>query len=487
MTQVSAQRLRLRSPSGWAARTQSRVEEALRLAAPDDERLIVLRRLDLGRLPVTAAGQAFTARTADRMAALAARAVHAATPGAADRPAVWFRSAAEARLLLLAELAAGRTPFAWFWRLAVPDWRDSTLVTWLGQLIADAEASPERAVELAQAFVRLAGTGLLDAVVAALAQLPALVSMFAPAASPPPPSAAVPAAAPAAAAARAWQLLHRHAAPEQAVLCAALMRLPPDAPAARWLARMVLLAAGPELAAQPPALAATAEALLRLTVPPPPRRQGERAPRVSRRTAPERREPQSPEPSPPGPRDPSPRIEAVSDSPSETPPQPTKRPDAAAPPAETLSGAAGIWLLVRPLHRMGIADWLDRHPDWAADGFARALLRHIAERMRAPPDDAVFDMIRGRQPLDPADDWSAALAAWRIGLDRWLRRTVRRRLADIVHRRGWLTAQDTGLVVRFRVDAADIACRRHALDVDPGWVPWLGLSVRYRYADEAAR
>jgi hypothetical protein len=484
MTQVLAQRLRLRSPSGWAARTQSHVEEGLRLGAPDDERLIVLRRLDLGRLPVTAPGQAFTARTADRMAALATRAVHAATPGAADRPAVWFRSAAEARQLLLAELAAGRTPFAWFWKLAVPDWRGATLVTWLGQLIVEAEASPERAVELAQAIVRLAAIGLLNAVVAAVAQLPAPMSMHSPAALPAPPAATIAAAAPAAAAARAEQLLGRHAAPERAVLHAALMRLPPDAPAARWLARMILLAAGPELAAQPAALAETAQALLGLTVPPPPRRHGERAPHVSGRPAPERREPQSPALGPP---DPSPRIDAVRNNAPETPPQPTGQPDTAAAPAETVTSAAGIWLLVRPLHRIGIADWLDRHPDWAADGFARALLRHIAERMRAPPDDAVFDMIRRRGPVDPADDWSAALAAWRIGLDRWLRRSVRRRLADIVHRRGWLTAQETGLVVRFRVDAADIALRRHALDVDPGWVPWLGLSVRYRYADEAAQ
>jgi hypothetical protein len=484
MAQVSAQRLRLRSPSGWAARTQSRVEEALRLAAPDDERLIVLRRLDLGRLPVNATGHAFTARTADRMAALAARAVHAATPGAADCPAVWFRSAAEARLLLLAELAAGRAPFAWFWRLAVPDWRGGPLVTWLGQLVAEAEASPECAVALAQAVVRLAATGVLDAVVAAQAQLPAPTSMHSPAALPPPPAATVAAPAPAAAAARAEQLLHRHAAPERAVLRAALMRLPSDAAAARWLARMVLLAAGPELAAQPAALAATAEALLRLTVPPPPRQHEERAPRVSRHVAPERRKPQSPETPAPGQPDASPRIDAVRSNSAETPPQPAGHPDATASPAETFTSAAGIWLLVRPLHHIGIAEWLDRHPDWAADGFARALLRHIAERMRVPPNDAVFDMIR-RDPVDPADDWRGGLAAWRIGLDRWLRRTVRRRLADIVHRRGWLTAQDTGLVVRFRVDAADIALRRRALDVDPGWVPWLGLSVRYRYADGA--
>src|SRR5206468_859118 len=127
------------SPAGWAARTQARTEEALRLATHDDGRLMVFRRLDLGRLPVTAAGHAWTARAQDRMAVLASRAVHAATPGAGEQPAVWFRSVAEARLLLLAELAAGRTPIAWFWRLAVPDWRRQALPAWLSRVIAEAE------------------------------------------------------------------------------------------------------------------------------------------------------------------------------------------------------------------------------------------------------------------------------------------------------------------------------------------------------------
>jgi hypothetical protein len=39
--------------------------------------------------------------------------------------------------------------------------------------------------------------------------------------------------------------------------------------------------------------------------------------------------------------------------------------------------------------------------------------------------------------------------------------------------------------VRFRLDQADIALRRRALDVDPGWVDWLGLEVTYAYRDEA--
>jgi hypothetical protein len=57
------------------------------------------------------------------------------------------------------------------------------------------------------------------------------------------------------------------------------------------------------------------------------------------------------------------------------------------------------------------------------------------------------------------------------------------RLADLVRRRGWLHLAETTLSVRFPLEAADLRLRRLALDADPHWVPWLGLSVRYHYRD----
>jgi hypothetical protein len=31
------------------------------------------------------------------------------------------------------------------------------------------------------------------------------------------------------------------------------------------------------------------------------------------------------------------------------------------------------------------------------------------------------------------------------------------------------------------LDSVDLDIRRAGLDLDPGWVPWLGVVVRYRY------
>lgn len=118
----------------------------------------------------------------------------------------------------------------------------------------------------------------------------------------------------------------------------------------------------------------------------------------------------------------------------------------------------------------------------AADGFAWALLRDIARRMPVPADDALWSSL-----LEPAaetdGDW---LGAWRVGLDRWLRRRTGCKLADVVLRAGWLGGDETSIVIRFPLAAADIRLRRQAVDFDPGWVPWLGRSVTFLYRDRFA-
>jgi hypothetical protein len=70
---------------------------------------------------------------------------------------------------------------------------------------------------------------------------------------------------------------------------------------------------------------------------------------------------------------------------------------------------------------------------------------------------------------------------WRQGLDRWLRRTVRRRLHDLVNRPGELDCGESSLMIHYPAADADLALRRHALDRDPGWTRWLGLSIRYNF------
>jgi hypothetical protein len=62
-----------------------------------------------------------------------------------------------------------------------------------------------------------------------------------------------------------------------------------------------------------------------------------------------------------------------------------------------------------------------------------------------------------------------------------LRQTVRRRVHDLVNRPGELGWDEFRIDIRFPVADADLALRRRALDRDPGWTDWLGLSIRYHF------
>ncbi len=503
MTAVAVSRLRVRSPPDRAVRTQARVEDALRVAPTAAERLLVVRRLALGRIAADARPERWHARTAEALGEQSTRAVHGGGAGASQAGAVWFRSADEARALLLRELAAGRRPIAWFWRLAVRDWNETPFGAWLARWIAAAERDPEAAVALARAVVAAAEAGLLPAMVAAAAPYVATRSAAwlgaASSAASPPPAAPAPGADDA-----AEPLL---LPPSLRLARRALLALPASARLAfqsafiahrqspavlRWLAQIVVTAAAPDMASSPAAVAAAADALIlesqgeRLDAPP--RRAGLPDPEVSITTPPAARQTEGPV---------TPRIEsspapadetAAAPAPHETP-QADERMSAAPEIGETTSAYAGLLLLVRPLSRLGLAEWLSERPEAQADGFARQLLRAIGRRMGADGADAVLAALDDRPDGDSSDedwgrDWGDAITAWRVGLDRWLRRTARVKLADVVKRRGGVLLGGDRLDVRFPLAAADTRLRRHALDLDPLWTPWLGLSIRYHFQDQ---
>lgn len=243
---------------------------------------------------------------------------------------------------------------------------------------------------------------------------------------------------------------------------------PPDL--RRFLVLQLLLAAEPQrLAAPPPQLTALVEAILGHLLSPPAAEETQPGPdagtprsiTASRRAATQA------------------DADPVTTLPTGTMGPASERAQEAWAFSERRSAGAGLFLLIRPLALMGFATWLERHPDALAGGFAVALLHHIAIRQRISPEDALWHFL----PPMPAEAPVHWLDAWRVGLDRWLRRHPRRRLAEVVRRPGWLRGDAEVLSIRFAVEAADIRLRRLALDVDPGWVPWLGRNLVYVYAD----
>jgi hypothetical protein len=67
---------------------------------------------------------------------------------------------------------------------------------------------------------------------------------------------------------------------------------------------------------------------------------------------------------------------------------------------------------------------------------------------------------------------------------KWCRRNAGLGLRRIVRRPGRVAWSATHVDVSFALDLTDIRLRRSGLDLDPGWVPWLGRIVQFHYGVE---
>ena len=82
----------------------------------------------------------------------------------------------------------------------------------------------------------------------------------------------------------------------------------------------------------------------------------------------------------------------------------------------------------------------------------------------------------------PVDDRAALVAAgWLVAVRRWLRRGPRIGLADLVRRPALQALTPTHAELRFEMRTSELRIRRFGLDLDPGWVPWFGRVITFRY------
>jgi hypothetical protein len=133
-------------------------------------------------------------------------------------------------------------------------------------------------------------------------------------------------------------------------------------------------------------------------------------------------------------------------------------PHARATPELALSRAGGRRLLTDRAGRLPLA--------WTGD---RGALRRRAH-----------DLAVRRRP-DSAPPPDLALRALFLALARDLRRAAGLSLRRLVHRRGTIAASATHVDVTFPGDVIELRLRKAGLDLDPGWLPWLGRVVAYHY------
>jgi hypothetical protein len=168
------QRLHLRAPDDTlAGRGVRLIEDALRTASLPDAGagMLLFRRLILGRFGADVAPQTLSLARERRIAALRALAIHAAAPGAAQAPVVWFRDALEAHTLLALRIAEGEPAHEWFWPLVVPELQPAgSAAQRLRAVVHSLRARPEAPIAvplLARALAQRGHTDLLRAVVGA--------------------------------------------------------------------------------------------------------------------------------------------------------------------------------------------------------------------------------------------------------------------------------------------------------------------------------
>ena len=146
-------------------------------------------------------------------------------------------------------------------------------------------------------------------------------------------------------------------------------------------------------------------------------------------------------------------------------------------PAGEFCRHAGLLFVIPALARLGIADWLARHPH----PLLAALMHDLARRVGAPLDAT----LTGVFPAESACACRpAVVAGWRQLLRRYCRVHARIGLYDLIVRPGRLVVTPMHIDAWLDPASVDLRIRRAGLDLDPGWVPWLGRVVRFHYRDD---
>ncbi|WP_344705415.1 hypothetical protein [Parerythrobacter jejuensis] len=491
-----------------------RLERALAQASIPDHKVFAVRKLDGLKYRKAPHGQAVPAlemrlarQFSDALSPVLAGAVHGATPASHSANAVYFNDITEARATFLAMMALGKPVTGWFWRSILgPQWLEPTPRAAAKTIFASISVPGQDAGLLAAAFTRAIVTAGLEPIARLVAENAAAPSPLAP----------------------QQHVVSLARQPERVAASTADIADPDHGPSAPIFGQV---AKSPEIQAlarkatispeqsEPVLIAAIKLQVLKLrpdlleySQPAGPvvqvilkqvrdeRRRNEE--HVETRSGPRPRPPEgvaSTKPSPIAEARELPVEEGVDQSEAsnahdtrqefhtiQSHPE-TSQEQSSFDHLQTVTGA-GLLLVIPSLVRLDFPAWLDRNEDLRLGDFARQFLVGLVARYQPDSVEALAAVFGSEFQLNtrpPTRPWHDAEAVWRKGLDRWLRHTALLRLHDLAHMPGELVLEDETWRCRFPLSAIQLGLRRHALDVDPGWTPWLGMSLRYDYRARA--
>ncbi|WP_372657518.1 hypothetical protein [Hydrogenophaga sp.] len=500
----TVQHLRLRARSEQAAtRAVHRLEDALRCASLPDtgERLLLVRRLDLGRVSADWTAQSLSLLIEQRVRATGGTWVHGEQAAASTSETVFFASRWQAAQVALLRRARGQTLSAWYWPLALPGLvRDEGHPAFLHSVWTCLAQEVDAAVGLPAVFAQLVQQRETPWLLQHLSGSTVQLVLAHSGAQRHMDWASAWALAQPAGTVAAYQWTDTAAAVQWCTL-------PIDTPV--WLLA-VLRAAPGQLVVQ--AAAASARALAQHAAAPLTRLPAEAD---SAAAPPLHKTLPAVQTAEPGLRESTEHVAGpmaaraeplVEASPVDAEATATAQMEPSAPwpmDCSVPTQAGGLLFLLPVLERLGWAAWQNAHPDTP---LAALVLRQALLRLRLPEADPAWALVQSLpQPASPhaicwttPERWADARIAvphapgsattpeqmaahWLTAVRRYLRRVARIGLASLCLRHAALQWGPTHLDVLFRLSDTDMRVRRAALDLDPGWLPWLGRVVVFQY------
>lgn len=162
------------------------------------------------------------------------------------------------------------------------------------------------------------------------------------------------------------------------------------------------------------------------------------------------------------------------------------------------TGRGGVLYLVNLIEQIGLVEVIRRDDRWPARGIRWVLHRLAMLLGRTGPSDPAVLAFAGLPPgspppssqqAPPDEAEAAALETLRATIAGSLRDALARpdagesaSMDEVCARRAQVVVDPGWIEVRFRLEDVSVDVRRAGLDLDPDWVPWLGVVMRFVYA-----
>ena len=539
--------LRITAPRDDLARRGAHlVEDALRTATlPSDSRMFVVRSLRLGEIRTSVPSAGIARRVEQQLADITSRAVHALNASAASADVIYFRDELECIVALATRIALQQSTSAWFWRLAVPAWRQSMSRDQALRALLFASMNTEaKVVGSAELVHTLHERRALQPLLSAL-RVSDVAQLMQAAAWPLVPLELLPT--------REVELPHTAMAPIARLY--ATQWTPSDIRAI-WLACALLAAERPARAMDHSITRVAARILAPVQTKS--TRSGES--RESSRNVDSARKPvdastrtasvlgapiampsgeittitdmrqakalishvewvrvptnqgadadaptsiaatTSPRPDEATAIASTPIERAVphfvaaervrTDEPSSDPQRTRTKPaltpsvaeQSAQATASEITQFGGLFLILPVLSRLGIESYLRERPSLIEQSLPMHILRYSAMRLGIRDNDPSLVSFA---KVDEQDRPSRReVITWAAAARRWCAEQAEISMRSLVRRPAHIASTRTHIDVHFRLSDVDLRIRRVGLDIDPGWLPWFGRVVRFHYHPE---